>query len=71
MSIKKELLDELTEIQLKELAEDKGIKISLSKLEKIYYKNWDERDKLVDLMASRDDLKIKEIEEYIKIKKNI
>jgi len=71
MSIKKELLDELTINQLKELAEDKGIKFSLTKEQKKYYYNWDERDKLVDLMTDQGDLSVKEIEKYIKTFKNL
>ncbi len=66
MSIKKELLDELTEKQLKELAEAKGIQFNLSKTQKRYYENWDERDKLVDMMSDDCSLSIKEVESYIK-----
>ena len=66
MSIKKELLDELTEKQLKELAEAKGIQFNLSKTQKRYYENWDERDKLVDMMSDEYSLSIKDVESYIK-----
>jgi len=48
MSIKKELLNELTEKQLKELAEHKGIKVDLNRRQKNYYTDWNEKDKLVD-----------------------
>ena len=37
MSIKKELLDELTEKQLKELAKSKGAKFTMSDAQKKYY----------------------------------
>ena len=70
MSIKKELLDELTEQQLKELAENKGIKFNLSQTQKKYYDGWDEKEKMVDLMSSKEDLTVKEIEDYIKTIKN-
>jgi hypothetical protein len=66
MSIKKELLCELSEQQLKELAESKGIKFKLKKIQKKYYENWDEKDKLVDMMSSKSELSIKDIEEFIK-----
>jgi hypothetical protein len=39
MSIKKELLNELTENQLKELAESKGIIFTLNNIQKKYYEN--------------------------------
>jgi len=70
MSIKKELLDELTVKQLKELAEDKGIEFSLNKAQKKYYYKWDEKDKIVDLMTDHGPLSVKEIESYIKTYKN-
>ncbi len=67
MSIKKELLDEFTLQQLKEIAENKGIKSKkLSKTQKKYYEDWDEKEKLVDVMGDREDLTIKEIEGYLK-----
>ena len=70
MSIKKELLDELTEKQLRELAENKGVKFVLSNTQKEYYAGWDEKDKLVDLICDKEDLTVREIEEYLKIHKN-
>lgn len=69
MSIKKELLDELTKKQLEEIAEEKGIKFNLSEAQKEYYRDWDKKDKLVDLMSEKKDLSLKEIEEYIKLRK--
>lgn len=71
MSIKKELLDELTEQQLKEIAENKGIKFNLSQTQKKYYDCWDEKEKMVDIMSSKEDLTVKEIENYIKTIKNL
>jgi hypothetical protein len=72
MSIKKELLDEFTLQQLKEIAENKGIKFKrLSKTQKEYYEDWDEKEKLVDIMTGKEELTIKEIEGYIKTYKEI
>lgn len=65
MSIKKELLNELTKEQLKQLAGDKGIDFSLNSSQKKYYRNWDEKDKLVDLMTDFRELSISEIEKFI------
>ena len=70
MSIKKELLRELTENQLRDLAQSKGIKFKLSKIQKKYYADWDEKDKIVDLMGDKEDLSLKEIEDFIKLKSN-
>jgi len=71
MSIKKEILQELTEPQLLKLADNKGIKFKLNKTQKEYYANWDEKDKIIDLMGDKEDLTLKEIEEFIKIEKNL
>jgi len=71
MSIKKEMLQELNEHQLLKLAEDKGIKFKLNKTQKEYYANWDEKDKIIDLMGDKEDLTVKEIEEFIKLHKNL
>lgn len=71
MSIKKELLDKLTEQQLKEIAENKGIKLNLSQTQKKYYDDWDEKEKIVDLMNSKEDLTVREIEDYIKTYSNL
>jgi len=71
MSIKKELLQELTERQLKNLAESKGIKFKLNKIQENYYADWDEKDKIVDLMGDKEDLTVKEIEEFIKLQNSL
>ncbi|MFW6121199.1 MAG: hypothetical protein ACOC80_09925 [Petrotogales bacterium] len=65
MSIKKELLNELTEVQLKRLAEFKGIEFDLNVIQKDYYKEWNEKDKLVDIMADHKQLTVSEIEKFI------
>jgi len=70
MSIKKELLNELTEKQLKELAESKGIKFDLSNTQKRYYANWDEREMLVDMINDKEDITVREIEEFLKLTKS-
>jgi len=70
MSIKKELLNRLTEKQLKELAESKGIKFKLSETQEMYYTNWNEKEKIIDLMNEKEDLTVKEIEKYIKLQCN-
>jgi len=70
MTIKKELLDELTVQQLKEIAENKGIKFNLSETKQYYYEGWDEKDRIVDLMNCDKRLTVKEIESYIKANKN-
>jgi hypothetical protein len=67
MSIKKELLNKLTEKQLKELAEHKGIKIDLNHVQKKYYADWDEKDKLVDIITDRTRMSAGEIEDYIRL----
>ena len=66
MSIKKELLDELTEKQLKELAKSKGVEFTMSNAQKKYYAEWNERDKIVDMMNDKEDITVKEIEKYLK-----
>lgn len=71
MSIKKELLQELSEQQLKSLAESKGIKFKLNKIQQEYYTDWDEKDKIVDLMSDKEDLTLREIEEYIKLQNRL
>ena len=65
MSIKKELLNELTENQLKQLAENKGIAFNLNKVQKKYYENWDEKDKIVDIIATHNCITVAEIEKFI------
>ena len=71
MSIKKELLGKLTERQLKEIAENKGIKLNLSQTQKKYYTGCYEKEKIVDLMNSKGDLTLREIEDYIKMHSNL
>jgi len=71
MSIKKELLTELTVQQLKELADSKGIKFKLSEVQKNYYAKWNEKDMIVDLMVEKEALSIKDIEIFLKTKNNI
>ena len=71
MSLKKELLSELTKKQLKEFAEHKGIEFSLSNSQKKYYNGWDEKEKLVDLMTDKEDVSVKDIEEFLKAHKKI
>jgi len=70
MSIKKELLDELTEKQLRELAENKGIKFNLSDAQKKYYADWNEKEILVDVMNDTEGITVREIEEYLKLREN-
>ncbi len=65
MSIKKELLNELTENQLKQLAENKGIDFSLNDVQARYYENWDEKDKIVDIMTDQKHISVSEIEKFI------
>jgi len=69
MSIKKELLNELSEHQLKQLAESKGIIFKLNTVQKKYYQNWAEKDKLVDLMTTNEHITVSEIEKFIQAKK--
>ena len=69
MSIKKELLNELTEHQLKQLADSKGIIFKLNTVQKKYYQNWAEKDKLVDIMTTNNNITVPEIEKFIQAKK--
>jgi Tfp pilus assembly major pilin PilA len=69
MSIKKELLNELSERQLKQLAESKGIIFKLNTIQKKYYQNWAEKDKLVDMMTTNEHITVSEIEKFIHAKK--
>jgi hypothetical protein len=69
MSIKKELLNELSEHQLKQLAESKGIIFKLNTVQKKYYQNWAEKDRLVDLMTTNEHITVSEIEKFIQAKK--
>ena len=65
MSIKKELLNELTEEQLKQLAKFKEIELALSIAQENYYKGWDEKDKLVDMMNDNRQISVSDIEKFI------
>lgn len=69
MSIKKELLNELTEIQLKKLAEHKGIAFTMNTIQKKYYENWAEKDKLVDMIAGNRHVTVTDIEKFIQTQK--
>jgi hypothetical protein len=69
MSIKKELLNELTEHQLRQLADSKGIVFKLNPVQKKYYEKWAEKDKLVDLMTTNAYITVSEIEKFIQEKK--
>jgi len=68
MSLKKELLSQLSLHQLKDLAEKKGVSFSLNETQKEYYQDWSERDRIIDLINDNQDVSISEIEEHIKIK---
>lgn len=70
MSIKKELLNELTEKQLMELAEYKGVKLTLSDVQKGYYTGWNEKDRLVDIMKDTRNITVKDIENFLKLRKD-
>ena len=70
MSIKKELLSELTEEQLKQLAEFKGMTFKLTSVQRKYYEGWDEKDKLIDLMNDHQNLTVTDIENFI-VKKDV
>jgi hypothetical protein len=65
MSLKKELLYQLSEKQLKELAKSKGIEFTLNTIQEKYYKDWAEKDKIVDLMSDQQQLTVSDIEKYI------
>ena len=66
MSLKKELLGELTEQQLKKLAESKGLKFSMSESQEKYYADWNKKERLADIMNDKEDITIKEIEDIIR-----
>lgn len=70
MSIKKELLNELNEDQLRKLADDKGINLTLNTVRKTYYENWSEKDKLVDIMSDVRSITVSDIEQFILKEKN-
>jgi hypothetical protein len=54
---------------LKQLAESKGIAFNLNKVQKKYYENWAEKDKLVDMMTTDKHITVSEIEKFIQTKK--
>jgi len=68
MSIKKELLQELSEQQLKSLAESKGIKFKLNKIQQEYYTDWDEKDKIAFWLNVYNALTLKAIIDNYPIK---
>jgi hypothetical protein len=70
VSLKKELLDKLTEDQLKLFAESKGISFSINERQEKYYESWNERDKMIDIITDNMEISIGEIEEYIKLQKS-
>lgn len=66
MSIKKELLSQLSLQQLKELAEKKRVSFSKNEKQKEYYAEWTEKDQIIDMMNDNNDISLKEIEEHIR-----
>ena len=66
MSIKKELLSQLSITQLKKLAEKKGISFALNKIQEEFYTDWSEKDLMIDMMNDNHDLSVKEIEDQLK-----
>lgn len=66
MSIKKELLTQLSMQQLKALAEKKGVSFSKNEKQKKYYADWSEKDQMIDMMNDNNDISLKEIENHIK-----
>ena len=70
MSIKKELLSQLSHTQLKKLAEFKGVSFTLNKTQEDYYSNWSEKDLMIDMMNDNHDISIREIEEHLIKTKN-
>lgn len=66
MSIKKELLSQLSLQQLKALADKKGVSFSTNKKQKEYYADWSEKEQIIDMMNDNNDISIKEIEDHIK-----
>jgi len=70
MSLKKELLSEMSLQQLKELVQKKGISFSLNETQQKYYADWNERDRIIDLINDNKDITISEIEQHIKSSQN-
>lgn len=56
--------------QLKELVQKKGISFSLNETQQKYYAEWDERDRIIDLINDNKDITISEIEQHIKSSQN-
>jgi len=65
MSLKKELLNELSAKQLKDLANAKNITFKMNGTRKKFYEGWEEKEKLVDLMTDHQGITIGDIENYI------
>jgi type III secretory pathway component EscR len=65
MSLKKELLNQLTKEQLQKLADSKKIDFSLNITQKKYYEEWNEKDKLIDLLTDDPELTLSDIEKFI------
>jgi len=65
MSIKKELLYELSEKQLKQLADIKGVEFTVNDIREKYYADWDEKDKIVDIMTDQKNISVSDIEKFI------
>ena len=65
MSLKKELLNQLTKDQLQKLADSKKIEFSLNITQKKYYEDWNEKDKLIDLLTDDPELTLSDIEKFL------
>jgi len=66
MSLKKELLSQLSLQQLKALADKKRVSFSTNEKQEKYYADWSEKDQMIDMMNDNNDISIKEIENHIK-----
>jgi uncharacterized ubiquitin-like protein YukD len=69
MSLKKELLSELSEQELEKFLETRHINFTLSNIQKKYYKDKDTSEKLIDIINDKRDISIKDVEEYIKMQR--
>jgi len=65
VSLKKELLRQLDLNQLKKLIKEKNIGIQLNRIQKEFYANWDEKEKLVDILNDCESVKISDIEKFV------
>ena len=45
--------------------EEKNIEIRLSKIQKDFYANWDEKEKLVDILNDCENVKLSDIERFV------